>query len=142
MKIGHLKLLVLLVSIGISSCSERGSKSDLNRFSEVKVYDDVDIHEIPEYLGGKEKMDEYFNREINTNAIINSRKDLSGVVFVDFIIDSTGKVNDVRLRKGLQDDLNNVVVAAVEEMPAWAPGFVDGYPVNVHCTLPIPIPYH
>jgi len=62
---------------------------------------------------------------------------LEGKVFVLFIIDSTGKVINPRVVKGLGNGFDEEVMRVFQLMPDWEPGYLDGKPVNGNRVLPV-----
>jgi hypothetical protein len=71
----------------------------------------------------------------------------TGPVAAKFIIDKSGAVRDVRVttkpidknrQKGMQEFMTTII-AAIEKMPRWRPGQVNGQSVAVFYTLPIEV---
>lgn len=62
---------------------------------------------------------------------------LFGRVFVQFVIDKTGQVTDVKLARSLYPDLDKEAIRVVKSMPKWKPGENRGRPVKVSYTIPI-----
>ena len=60
-----------------------------------------------------------------------------GKVFVSFIINTDGSIQDVQVLKGVSDSLNDEAVRVVSRMPKWKPGLQRGEPVRVKFNLPI-----
>lgn len=64
-------------------------------------------------------------------------KNIAGIVFVSFVITSTGQIKDIRIEKGVSPDLDSAAVMVLSAMPKWNPGRQNGVEVNVRCTLPV-----
>lgn len=64
-------------------------------------------------------------------------KDLSGSVFVSFVVDEDGRILDAEVAKGVGSGLDEEAVRLVRLMPWWTPGRVAGQPVRVPVTLRI-----
>lgn len=62
---------------------------------------------------------------------------VEGIVVASFIVSKTGKVEDVRIERGLGYGLNEQVVEAITKMPIWIPGKQNGKAVAVEFTLPV-----
>ena len=60
---------------------------------------------------------------------------VQGRVLVDFIIDERGKVQDVKVLKGVDDLLDNEAVRVVSASPDWKPGRVRGKVVKSEMSL-------
>jgi TonB family protein len=61
----------------------------------------------------------------------------SGRAFVSFVVDADGTVQDTKIVKGLSPAFDAAVVAAVQQLPRFAPGKQAGQPVAVAYTLPV-----
>ena len=68
------------------------------------------------------------------SAVMNG---IQGRVMVEFIIDKDGKVTDVRVVKGVSDELDAEAVKVVSASPKWKPGRVKGNKVRTSITIPI-----
>lgn len=62
---------------------------------------------------------------------------LEGKVFVAFIVNEQGGIEDVRVIKSLDPEIDAEAVRLVQEMPTWIPGKVKGKPVACRYNLPI-----
>ena len=99
-----------------------------------KVYDITEM--MPEFPGGNEAMMDYLKKNIKypESAKKSGKK---GRVIVQFTIGSDGGVRDVKVRRGVDPDIDKEAVRVVSSMPKWTPGKQDGKPVAVKYTLPI-----
>ena len=68
------------------------------------------------------------------SAVVNG---IQGRVTVGFIIDKDGKVTDVRVIKGVSDELDAEAVKVVSASPKWKPGKVNGNKVRTSISIPI-----
>ncbi len=101
----------------------------------------------PEFPGGKMALSLYLAENIRVpGALIRKNYD-TGPIAAKFIIDNLGYIRDVRVTtkpldkktlKGMQGFMTSIITA-VEKMPRWRPGEVDGKPVAVFYTLPIEV---
>ena len=62
---------------------------------------------------------------------------IGGMVYVQFVIDTTGKVVEPKVIKSVSPELDTEALRVVSEMPAWKPGMQRGKPVRVSFTLPV-----
>lgn len=62
---------------------------------------------------------------------------IGGMVYVQFVIDTTGKVVEPKVIKSVSQELDAEALRVVSEMPAWKPGMQRGKPVRVSFTLPV-----
>lgn len=65
------------------------------------------------------------------------RDGIQGRVLVDFIIGKDGKVTDVRVLKGVSEELDAEAVKVVAASPKWKPGRVNGNKVRTSMTIPV-----
>ncbi len=101
----------------------------------VEIVFDV-VEELPEFLGGVEKLYEYLGNNINYP---EQAKDFSiqGKVFVQFVVWKDGTIKDVKVVKGAHKLLNKEALRVITNMPKWKPGKQRGKKVNARFTLPI-----
>ena len=60
-----------------------------------------------------------------------------GMVYVSFIIDTTGEVKSPTIVQSVSPDLDAEALRIVRAMPKWKPGKQRNQPVKVLYTLPI-----
>ncbi|HCX21371.1 MAG: energy transducer TonB [Flammeovirgaceae bacterium] len=65
------------------------------------------------------------------------RLNISGVVFVQFVVEKDGSITDVKVVKGIGAGCDEEAVRVVSGAPAWHPGKQRGMPVRVYRTVPI-----
>ncbi len=90
----------------------------------------------PEFPGGQREMMRYMQRTISYPAE-EEAVGVEGRVFVQFVVDKTGKVTDVEVKRGVSHGLDAEAVRAVRAMPNWTPGMLQDRPVRVRYVLPI-----
>jgi protein TonB len=90
----------------------------------------------PAYLGGNEKMQQDIGR--NTRYPREAlRQQVSGKVFVSFLVEADGVVSDVFVVHSPSPLLNNASVQAVKHLGKFTPGQQDGEAVHTWMTVPI-----
>lgn len=65
------------------------------------------------------------------------RDGVQGKVMVDFIIGKDGNVSNVRIVKGLSEEIDAEVLKVVSASPKWKPGRVNGNKVRTSLTIPV-----
>ena len=65
------------------------------------------------------------------------RDGVQGLVMVDFIIEKDGRVTDVRVVKGVSEELDAEALRVVAASPKWKPGRVNGNRVRTSLTIPV-----
>lgn len=100
--------------------------------------DDVfTISEIaPAYPGGVKEMMKFLQKNIKY-PIEAKEKGIKGTVYVEFVVEKDGLVDDVLVKKGVNALLDKEAVRVVTSMPKWTPGKQNGTLVAVRYTLPV-----
>ncbi|MBP5190334.1 MAG: energy transducer TonB [Bacteroidales bacterium] len=90
----------------------------------------------PVFPGGEEALYKY----LEDNIVFpenNGCADISGVVVVVFTIEKDGSVTGARIMRDICEGCGEAVLKAVNTMPKWKPGEVDGKPVRMQFSLPV-----
>ncbi len=82
------------------------------------------------------KIQEYLANQIIYPASAKN-KNITGTVYVTFVIDKNGMVKDVRILRGLSPDLDEEALRVVSLMSQWNPGIQRGKNVQVQYNLPV-----
>jgi TonB family protein len=96
----------------------------------------VVVEEMPQFGGGKKPVDKFFADNIKYPESSKKNKE-AGTVYVQFVVDSTGKVVNPKVIKGVSAALDAEAIRLVSIMPDWIPGKQGGKTVNVVFTLPV-----
>jgi protein TonB len=94
------------------------------------------VEKMPEFPGGEEALMNYLSKNIKYP---QTAKELGiqGTVYVSFVVDQYGNINNVKLLRGIGGGCDEEAVRVVEKMPRWNPGKQGGRPVKVEYRLPI-----
>ena len=99
------------------------------------------IENKPEFPGGDIALRTYIAK--NTKyPVIAKENNVSGKVFVQFVIGKDGKVSDVKPARKVDPYLDREAVRVVKSMPAWKPGKQRGKAVKVQYIVPISFVLH
>jgi len=90
----------------------------------------------PQFPGGTQALMSYLSRNIRYNSTAIEFR-ITGKVYISFVVLPNGKIDDVRVVKGLGFGLDEEAVRVVKSMPRWLPGTQNGLPVAVVYNLPI-----
>jgi TonB family protein len=85
---------------------------------------------MPQFPGGENAFFEYMRTNINYPKPAIAEK-TEGRVVVKFIINSNGEPVDVQVIRKKRPDMNDECIRAVQAMPKWKPGMLNGKPVSV-----------
>ena len=105
-----------------------------------KVY--MTVEEMPIFNGAKDSENgiEEFKKYIGMNLKYPKeaeKKGIQGKVFVQFEINTKGKVQNVIVARGVDPLLDAEAVRVIQSSPEWIPGTQKGKKVNVQYTFPI-----
>ena len=85
---------------------------------------------------GQTAFSNFVNNNINypNNAIKNKTE---GLVVVQFVIGSNGKIKDPKILKEIGDGCGAEVIRVIKNSTPWIPGVQNGEAVNVQFNLPV-----
>jgi len=90
----------------------------------------------PEFPGGNAAMSAFIGKEFSYPEYSREMGE-QGTVYVEFVVQKNGQLDDIKIVKGVSKHLDAEVVRVIKAMPKWKPGQQDGVPVNVRFTIPI-----
>jgi TonB family protein len=94
------------------------------------------VEQMPQYTGGEEAMMKYVAENIKYPQAAKD-KNISGRVFVGFVIEKDGSVSNVKVVRGIGGGCDEEAARVIKEMPKWKPGMQKGKPVRVNYMMPI-----
>ncbi len=97
----------------------------------------LDIAEIePSFPGGPAAMSKWIQEQVKYPELASEMGE-QGIVYVKFVVNRDGSIEQVSIRKSVSDALDKEAMRVVKAMPKWTPGEQAGKPVRVSFTLPI-----
>jgi TonB family protein len=104
----------------------------------IVVYNKSEIP--PAYFGGEKALTEYLRDHLVYPADAQTQG-IEGTVFVDFVVLSNGRVNEVYVMdtpgEVINQSLRDEAIRVIVDMPNWIPGRQNGEAVDVRYSLPI-----
>ncbi len=94
------------------------------------------VEEMPKFPGGENAMMKFISENVTYPQEARD-KNISGRVFVSFVVEKDGSVNEVKVLRSVDKLLDNEAVRVVKAMPKWNPGKQKGKAVRVNYNLPI-----
>ena len=94
------------------------------------------VEQQPEFEGGYEAMMNFLKKNLRLPASAK-RRGIYGIVYVTFIVARDGSIQEAKVLRGLDADLDAEAVRVIKLMPNWKPGRQQGKPVPVRFNLPI-----
>ena len=93
------------------------------------------LEQLPRFNGGDSRE---FSKWVNSHGQFQNRGDIQGRVLVQFTVGEDGEVGNVKVLRGLREDLDNAVAQIIASSPKWEPGInADGVAVPVNFSLPV-----
>jgi TonB family protein len=98
------------------------------------IYESVEIE--PTYQGGIEEFYRFLGKTIRYPAE-DRQKNVTGKVFVQFVVEKDGSLSNVRALRGPSEAMKEESVRAINLSPKWIPGTQKGQTVRVQYTVPV-----
>ena len=94
------------------------------------------VENMPEFPGGDLGLMKYIQKNVKYPPIAKEYN-ITGKVFVSFIVDKSGSVSDVKIARGVDKSLDAEALRVVKSLPKYKPGKQRGKAVRVMFTIPI-----
>ena len=116
------------------------TESDEDEEIEIEEEDDEEffmvVENMPEFPGGDLGLMKYIQKNVKYPAIAKEYN-ITGKVYVNFIVDKSGSVTNVKIVRGVDKNLDAEAVRVVKSLPKYKPGKQRGKAVRVMYTIPI-----
>ncbi|MBR5957526.1 MAG: energy transducer TonB [Salinivirgaceae bacterium] len=94
------------------------------------------VENMPEFPGGDVALRKYLAQNVIYPEIAKENG-LSGKVFVQFVVNQKGEVDNVKIARSVDPILDKEAIRVVKSLPKFKPGLQRGKPVKVSYTVPI-----
>lgn len=88
------------------------------------------------FPGGAKAWEKYLLKSLEKSRTAN-KSFTSGTVYVNFVIDSTGNVDEVFLRKSVEYIIDEESIQIIRDSPKWIPAFQSGRHVKAYRIQPL-----
>jgi len=116
------------------------TESDEDVEIEIEEEDDEEffmvVENMPEFPGGDLGLMKYIQKNVKYPAIAKEYN-ITGKVYVSFIVDKKGSVTNVKIVRGVDKNLDAEAIRVVKSLPKYKPGKQRGKSVRVMFTIPI-----
>jgi protein TonB len=125
---------------GIAGTTADSSVTDGSNFvadsipTEVMSIASVDVP--PSFPGGENAMMKFLKQNLKFTSLA-FENEISGKVYVSFVIDEKGRPVEISILKSLGYGMDEEVVRVVGMMPIWTPGRFHGHEVKTALILPV-----
>ena len=94
------------------------------------------VAQMPQFPGGEAALMKYLQSHINYPPMA-AENNVQGKVVVQFVVDKTGRVGEVKVVRSVDKDLDREAARVCKSLPKFTPGRQNGHPVSVWYTLPV-----
>jgi antitoxin component YwqK of YwqJK toxin-antitoxin module len=92
----------------------------------------------PTFIGGKEALISYIRRTFKPlQSSADGKEKIKGTMKVGFVVTETGKVTNVHIVSGINEEVNEKAIKLISSMPDWRPGMQMDTPIRVPLIIPI-----
>jgi len=116
------------------------TESDEDVEIEIEEEDDEEffmvVENMPEFPGGDLGLMKYIQNNVKYPPIAKEYN-ITGKVYVSFIVDKSGSVTNVKIVRGVDKNLDAEAMRVVKSLPKYKPGKQRGKSVRVMFTIPI-----
>lgn len=120
-------IIILLAAIGHAAFGQNEKSTDV-------VYTIVET--MPVFPGGDQGVLDFVVKHMEYPAEAKN-KNITGKVFVSYVVNKKGKVTDVKVVRGAHPLLDKAAVECIKKLKGYKPGTQKGKPVSVQFTIPI-----
>ena len=114
-------IVVLFAGIAVTTAAEQD-----------KVYRSV--AQMPRFPGGEAALMKYIDSHLQEP---QTQEKITGNVVLQFIVQSDGSIDEVKVVRSLHPDYDKEAVRVVKSLPKFTPGRQNGQAVAVWYTLPV-----
>jgi TonB family protein len=94
------------------------------------------VEQNPEFAGGYNGMLKYLKDSLKYPDLAKN-SGIQGTVFVQFVVNKTGALSNVKILRGIGGGCDEEAVRVVQAMPKWIPGRQNGIAVPVMFQIPV-----
>lgn len=91
----------------------------------------------PEFPGGDAALQKFLNENVKYPDVAKENG-VEGIVVVGFLVNVEGSLQDAKVLKFVDPDLEKEALRVVSIMPAWIPAEKDGIPVEAPSQVDVP----
>jgi TonB family protein len=124
--------LILLASL--TAKAQNAAETSVKKDSTAKTSSFTRVmDQKPQYPGGLKAFHEYLTKKLGPAGFVAG---VQGSMIVTFVVERDGTVADVRIKQGIEKELNLAVIKALKESK-WSPALQHGKPIRAQYVLPL-----
>jgi hypothetical protein len=93
-----------------------------------------------EYFGGQQELMKFIMSRLTIDSA-DMRNGVKPKLYIELEIDSTGKVINPIIRRGIGESTDKNVIEIINKMPNWKPAYLYGKPIKQKYFIPLNIDY-
>jgi protein TonB len=114
----------------------KGGKGDVAPVTEDEtIHPFGSIEVLPQPDGGMAGWAKFLQKNLQYPALARENN-ISGKVFVSFIVEKDGQLTDIKIVRGLGYGLDEETIRVLKLAKSWKPGIQNGHPVRVAYSIP------
>ena len=121
---------------GISNCPDIYKIDNLIGVLQNRIYEKEQVDEQALFIGGSTAMNQWLAKNIRYPAVAQVNN-IQGRVTVHFVVELDGRITNVMVVRGVDQNLDNEAVRVVKAMPRWNPGMLAGIKVRSRVYVPV-----
>lgn len=128
------------LAVTFANCNNSMLATNDDKINEISLTNQdqpyVIVEEMPEFPGGEKALLMYVAENVKYPEEAKA-KDIEGTVYLKFVVNKEGKVQDVSILRGVDPSIDQEAIKVIENLPEWKPGQQSGKPVDVCMQIPI-----
>jgi hypothetical protein len=93
----------------------------------------VNPTELPKFTYGTDSLMRFLEKNIRY------QENSSGKIWASFVVEKDGSISNIKIEKGIHENMNNEIIRVLELMPNWIPGEEYGNVVRAKMYIPFNI---
>ncbi len=126
----------ILIFFGLFAATWAYAQDDSTEVESDTISEDVIVP--PEFKGGMDKFYDFLYTNFQYPEE-SAKRNVSGTVELEFVVERTGDVTHVLLLKGLDYTIDDVILELMKAMPRWTPATKNGIPTRYKVSMPLTI---
>ncbi len=96
---------------------------------------------MPSFIGGNDSIAKFITSELNKHPEFLSKISFSGKCYINFTIDEDGKVQNIKLIKGISNQkiMNETIIESIKKLDSWQAGEHNDSKVKVALSLTLSV---
>ena len=94
------------------------------------------VEKMPEFIGGDKARVKYLRDNLKYPGPERTAG-IEGTVYLKFLVNEKGEIKNVKILRGVSENIDKEAIRVLKDMPNWSPGKQRGKPVNVSFNLRI-----